>query len=292
MDNARAAWELPAVRTILAAAALLASAGLLSAPGRVAKAEEPAQELDRVRADPNLADDPATIERLARHLQSFAPGPTRIEARMVVAEAWLGRMARPDDAVAVLRTVVDDPEADPLTTRLAEREIVDALTAEGRLDDAASEAASHANRLDPRFVAHTRTVLRRRALRRAALVVLSLFAGLALASLFRALRRRAIDVAGRALAQVLVPAAAFAAYVAVAGGVLASQYESGNGAPFVLFGLLVLPLVLLARAWGAVGSSRPIARAARASLCAASVFAGAFILLDAVNPTYLEGFGL
>jgi hypothetical protein len=84
----------------------------------------------------------------------------------------------------------------------------------------------------------------------------------------------------------------FAVYVACAGGWLASAYESGNGAPFFLFGAAAFPLVLLARAWGAVGSTTAPARVLRAGVCATSVLAAAFVLLYAINPTYLEGFGL
>jgi hypothetical protein len=87
-------------------------------------------------------------------------------------------------------------------------------------------------------------------------------------------------------------AAIFVAFVAVAGGALASNYEAGNAAPFLLLGAVVLPLVLVARAWSAVGSTRGAARVARALLCAATVLAAAFLLLDAVNPQYLTGFGL
>jgi hypothetical protein len=54
----------------------------------------------------------------------------------------------------------------------------------------------------------------------------------------------------------------------------------------------VLPLVLLARLWSAVGSQAPAARVARSVLCGATVVATAFVLLETVNPVYLEGFGL
>jgi hypothetical protein len=304
MDNAPHAWELPAMRTGPAALALAAAAAalvvlafsVLPSGARLARASalagDPAQELERVRADPALADDPAAIDALARDLQSFPPGPARVEARMLVAEAWLGRMHRPDDALSVLRAVTDDPEADPLTARLAEREIVDALIAEGRLDEAAAEASAHAHRLDPRVVVHTRTLVRRRSLRRVAIAELCIFGALAGRSLLAAFKRGAVGASGRALRRVLFPALGFAVYVAAAGGLLASQYETGNSAPFVLFGLLVVPIVLLARAWAAVGSTRSAARAFRAVICAVSVFAAAFMLLDAVNPAYLEGFGL
>ena len=96
----------------------------------------------------------------------------------------------------------------------------------------------------------------------------------------------------RELRKLAPVAAVFVAFVAVAGGVLASKYESGNAEPFLFLGAAVLPLLLLARAWSAVGSQTGAARAARALLCGATVVAAAFMLLDAMNPQYLEGFGL
>ena len=86
--------------------------------------------------------------------------------------------------------------------------------------------------------------------------------------------------------------AGFVAFVALGGGLLASRYESGNAAPFVLLGVAVTPLLLAARAWGAVGSLRPRARIARALLCSATVFAVAFLVLDRSHPEFLAGFGL
>ena len=90
--------------------------------------------------------------RPSRNLESFPPGTVRVEARMLVAEAWLGRMHRADAAIASCAEVVDDRTADGLTVRLAERELVDALVASGRIDEAATEARTHATRLDPRSV--------------------------------------------------------------------------------------------------------------------------------------------
>jgi hypothetical protein len=283
MDNARRAWELPAMRTGLAAVALVAA---------MFNADQAAQRLEQVRSSPTLADDPAAIDALARELPAFPAGPARVEATMFVAAAWLGRMHRPDDGIGLLRTVVADPEADPLTARLAERELLDALTDADRLDEAVAEAASHANRLDPRVVQHTRTLVRRRTLRRVALGELVAFGALAGVSLVRAYSRGALGDAGRALRRIGPTAIGFAAYVAVAGGVLASRYETGNAAPFLLLGVVVLVLVAAARAWSAVGSRRAIARAGRAVVCAVGMFAAAFVLLDALDPTYLDGFGL
>ena len=93
----------------------------------------------------------------------------------------------------------------------------------------------------------------------------------------------------RTFARVVVP---FAAWAALVGGVLASEYEAGNARPFLLLGAFVVPLTLLARAWGAAGSAARAARVARAVVAASSVAAAAFLLLETLDVTYLEGFGL
>ncbi len=251
----------------------------------------PLARLERVRRDPVRAADPAAIDALAVDARSFPPGQVRVEAEWVVARSWLDR-GRVDDAIAELRQVTVDPEADPHTARRAAREIVDALAGEGRLDDAAAEARARADRLDPRFVTQTERLVRRRTMHRAALVELGVFVGVAGVALVRARLEGTLAGAARAVRAVAPLALGFAAYLAGAGGGLASQYEAGRAAPFVLLGLGVLPLVLLARAWAAVGSTRAPARIGRAVLCAASVLATAFVILDVTHPAYLEGFGL
>jgi len=252
----------------------------------------PLVRLERVRRDPEASSDPATIDALARDLEVFPPGPVAVEARMLVAEAWLGRMHRPGDAIRLLRQVADDRKADPLTQRLAERELVDALVATGRIDDAAAEAKAHKNRLDLRFVTQVQRLLVRRAVRWGSLGVLAAFALLAATGLVRAGMRRNLGTALRELRKLSPVAALFVVFVAVAGGVLASKYESGNAAPFLVLGAGILPLLLVARAWSAVGSQTAAARAARALLCGATVIAAAFMLLDSLGPQYLTGFGL
>ncbi len=252
----------------------------------------PEERLDQVRKDPRLVDDPAAVDALNREAEAFPPGLARAEARMFVAEAWLGRLHRPADALVPLRAVRDDPAAPALTARLAAREIVDTLLAEDRLDEASAEAASHADLLEPAFVKQTRAVVRRRTIRWAAIAELTGFGALAGVALFRGLRRGAMAATAVAVRRIAPVIGAFVLYLAGLGGLLASQYETGNAAPFVGLGLVVLPLLLLARAWGAVGSPAAGARIGRAALCAVSVFAATFVLLDAVHPSYLEGFGL
>jgi len=79
-------------------------------------AEDAAQaRLEQVRQDPRLASDPAAIEALARDAEMFPAGQVQIDARMVVAIAWLERLNRPDDAIAELHKIALDPLADPVT---------------------------------------------------------------------------------------------------------------------------------------------------------------------------------
>jgi tetratricopeptide (TPR) repeat protein len=252
----------------------------------------PLARLERVRRDPATGADPAAISALATDLESFPPGLVRVEARMLVAEAWLGRMHRPEDAIGQLRSVTNDPKADPLTLRLAERELVDALVATGRLDDAAAEAQSHAARLDPRFVKQVGRLIVRREVRYGSRAVLVAFALLAVVALWRAGARGALGAAKTELRKLAPVAIPFVAFLAIGGGLLASKYESGNASPFVWLGAIVLPLLLVARAWAAVGAQTGRARAARAALCGGAVVAAAFTLLDVLDPQYLTGFGL
>ena len=256
----------------------------------------PLAALERVRRDPDAADDPAVIAALADEASRFPPGRVRVEARMLVAEAWLGRLHRPDLALAPLRLVESDPASDVLTARLAEREIVDAEIARGALTDASHEAHTHAARLDPRFVARIDKLVRRRVLFYASGCVVALFVALTAGAWLRAARRSNRGILIQRLRGSLrgfgPVVAGFGAYVALVGGALASHYESGNAAPFLALGAVTVPLVLCAHVWNALGAGNALSRIGRAILSGASVLAAAFMLLDVVNPTYLDGFGL
>jgi hypothetical protein len=250
----------------------------------------PFAELEEVRRTPGKANDPREIERLARDAESFPAGAVRVEARMLVAEAYIRRMGRRDEGIAELRRVTADPAADPLTARMAGRALVETLEDGGDLDGA-SEAAKTIP-LDPRVAARVRAHVRRRWAHWAAIADLAVFSLLAAIALGAAARRRELEGVARALRSSLPIAIAFAAYVALAGGVLAAGYERGNAAPFLAMGAVSFPLALLSRAWGAAGSNAPSAKGARAALCASSVVAAAFLVLEHVNAAYLEGFGL
>jgi hypothetical protein len=253
---------------------------------------EPLRRLEHIRRDPARSNDAAAIEALARDAESFPPGMVRVESRMLVAEAYLGRLHRTDEAIAELRKVVDDPKSEPLTGRLAEGELVDALAEEGRFDEAAAEAHAHAARLDPAFATRIARLARRRTVRWVAYGVLAAFALMAGMALARAWARGALGDAWRATRRLAPVSAAFVVFVGLAGGALASNYERGNAAPFLLLALALLPLLLLSRAWSAVGSRAMGALVLRVALSGASVVAVAFALVDGMTPAYLDGFGL
>jgi len=259
MDNASRAWELPGpmrwVRVALMGALLV-----------------------------------LVLVRTATGATSARSAPEQASAAFPTEPAF-GRMP-PADAIDELRQVADDPQAEPLMRRLAERERVDALVATGRIDQAADEARQHEDRLDPHFVTQVERLLVRRAVRRTACAVLVAFAALVGIGLWRAGRRRALDRASREVRKLAPVAVGFVLFVAVAGGALASKYESGSALPFVLLGAGLLPLLFLGRAWSAVGSQTAVARAARGLLCGMTVVAEAFLLLDLYGSQYLPGFGL
>jgi hypothetical protein len=252
----------------------------------------PYTRLERVRRDPELSSDPAALAALAEDARAFPPGLVRVEARMLAAEAYLGRLQRPADAVPLLREVVADPATDPLSGRLARRELVDTLQRLGDLDGAAR--AAKADGADPQLARTVAVQARRMYLHTTAIAALGLFFLAAAIGIGKRIGQSATEVktALRGFATVTI---AFALWSGVLGGLLASTYETGNAKPFLLFGAGLVPLLLLARAWGAVargGDNRGWSRVGRAGISAASVVAAGFLVLESVDVSYLEGFGL
>jgi hypothetical protein len=282
------------MRTALALGLLL-MAGVLACPtsALAGSGDEPlSARLAQVRNDPDLSNDEVVLEDLAAAANAAPATPLRAEARMVVAEAWLRRLHRTEDGLEMLRRVADDPGADSLISRLAERDILDTLIAKGNIASAARELHAHESQVDWRFAKQVRKLERRLWLRAAALGELILFAALATLAFVRAQRKRLLGSAFDALRGFAPAVVAFSAFVGIGGGLLASQFEAGDGFPFFLLGAAVAPLVLLGRAWSAVGSAGAAARVGRGILCAASTLATAFVLLEFCSPIYLEGFGL
>ena len=249
----------------------------------------PLVRLETVRRDRTLADDPAALDALAREADAWPPGQVRGEARMLVAEAYMGRLRRPRAAIPLLREVTDDPAADPLTARQARHMLVDTLV--GLNDYSGAEAAAELPDPDPSLVSYVTRVVRRQRLHFVSVYTVITFVAVAIATIARAQAnaRREGARAAASFARVAVP---YAAWVALAGGLLASSYESGNARPFLVLGGVVLLVATLARAWAAAGGEAPLFRGARAVVSAAAVVAAAFLVLESVDVAYLEGFGL
>jgi hypothetical protein len=296
IDNSLLTWELgiAPMRQALALGLLLMAGALgCPMPALADSGDEPlSARLEQVRNDRDLSNDGAVLEDLAAKANAAPTTPVRAEARMVVAEAWLRRLHRTDDGLEMLRRVADDPAADSLTARLAERDILDTLIAKGHIASAAREMRAHESQVDWRFAKQVRRLERRLWLRAAAFGELILFATLVALAFVRAKRRRLLGTAFDALRGFAPAVVAFSAFVGIGGGLLASQFEAGDGFPFLLLGAAVVPLVLLGRAWGAIGSAGAGARVGRGIVCAASTLAAAFVLLEFCSPMYLEGFGL
>ena len=148
----------------------------------------------------------------------------------------------------------------------------------------------HAPRFNPKFLQRIGRLHVRRAALRVADAVLAGFAGLALLALGQAFRRGKGAVALHALRSLGPTLIFFTGVVALFGGALARSYESGTAGPFFLLAAGGAPVVLVARAWSSVGSDSRAARVGRALLGGGAAVAAAFVLLEAMNPRYLDGF--
>ncbi len=188
-----------------------------------------------------------------------------------------------------LRALALDVHNDVLLRRGAATRLVLALADRGDVDAADDAGREFARVIDPRAIMHIAAVRRRLRVHLAAEGALGLTLGLAMLSLLASrVRRRALPAVRR-----VAPAlAVFLLHVALVGGYLASTYENSSPVPFFWFAALMVPLLVLFRAWSAVGSPRLAARLARGGAAAAAAIALGFLVVEHVNPGYLEGFGL
>jgi hypothetical protein len=247
----------------------------------------PLGALERVRRSPELSSDAAAVDALVRAAEAFPPGLVRVETWMFAAEADARRFGRPAEAAPLWRRVVVDPAADAVTIASARAALVELDLAAG---DRASAALDAGGAQD--LVAKVHRAARRHGLHIASIASVAALVVFALVGIARAVRggrAGSIRVAVRKSARLV---AAYAAYVAIAGGALAAGYEDGNARPFLLFGIVLLPLLALARAWAAAGSAARQAQALRAVVAAASALGAAFLVLESVDVRYLEGLGL
>jgi hypothetical protein len=252
----------------------------------------PYTKLERVRRDPALASDPHAVEELVLAAESFPPGPVRVEVWVLAGEAYAHRFGRSLEAERLLRRVVADPLADRVLAQKAARDLVTLHLARGDLAGAEDAVRLAGERADPQLGRDVRRAVRRRSLHTAAIAVLLAIGVLAARAWVAAARRGGGGRVTSALAKTWKLAVAYAAYVAVGGGMLASGYEAGSSKPFLYFGVVLVPVVLVARAWGAAGGESRAARAGRATLCALGAVSAAFLVLEGVDVAFLEGMGL
>lgn len=252
----------------------------------------PYAKLERIKRDPKLSSDPRVVDELVRDAATFPPGLVRVEAWVMAAEAYAHRFGRPADAEALLRRVVVDPHTDKVVVQKAARDLVALHVERGDLAGAEDAVRAAGTRADPQLARDVQRSVRRRRLHYAAIAVLIAVLVLASRAGVTASRRRAGARVASALAKTWKIALGYAAYVAVGGALLASGYEAGTTKPFLYFGVVLLPLVLVARAWGAAGAETRVARSGRALLCALGALGAAFLVLELVDVTFLEGMGL
>lgn len=249
----------------------------------------PFMELERVRRDPALASDARAVDTLVQHAQGFPRGLVQLEVWVLAAEAYAHRIGRPADAERLLELVVASPVADRVTTQKAARDLVALRVGRKDLRAAAAAVELAGGGADPSLGRDLRRLERRRYLHLAAIGVL---AAMALFAARRALTRGRGVQARAAVARAWRLIVGYAAYVAIAGALLASGYERGTSKPFLWFGLVLVPVLLVARAWGATGGAGRRARTGRATVCAAGAVGAAFLVLEGIDAGFLEGMGL
>ena len=189
-----------------------------------------------------------------------------------------------------LRDLASDPHNDVLLRRTAASRLVLSLTDAGDFDAVDAAAREFSRNIDPFAVKHVGAVRRRIRAHLASLVILA--ATLALAVISLVAGRRSLGKAVPAIRRIAPVTAFFFVYAGLVGGYLASRYENSSAVPFVLLAALMVPLVVILRAWSTVGSARLPARVGRGAVAVGATVALGFLVVEQVNPAFLEGFGL
>lgn len=253
----------------------------------------PFTKLEKMRRDPAQSSDVRAVEQLVEDAEKFPMGLVRVEVWVLAAEAFAHRFGRPLEAETLLLRVIGDPRTDPVIAQKAARDAT-ALQLErrdfARAKATVTLAAEHA---DDRLAADVRRAEQRRRLHHASIAVL---VGMVLLAGWAAIEGSRSDGGKerivRAVASTWRLAVGYAVYVSVTGAMLASGYEAGTGKPFLWFGVVLVPVLLLARMWGAAGAQTGAARGGRAWVAGLAAVAAAFLVLEGVDVAFLDGMGL
>ena len=189
-----------------------------------------------------------------------------------------------------LRALASNPHNDVLLRRGAATTLVITLADEGRFDEADSAGREFAKNIDPAAIKHARAVRLRSHVAAVARALLGAILGIAALSLVAA--RHSVAAAVGRIGDVTAPVAFLFCMSGWLGGYLASSYENGSALPFVSFAACMLPLLAIFRVWGAVGSVHVAARAGRGVAAVTATLALGFLVVEYVNPAYLEGYRL
>jgi hypothetical protein len=189
-----------------------------------------------------------------------------------------------------LRALASDHNNDVLLRRSAATRLVMGLADAGDYEAAEAAARAFARNIDPQAVKHVRAVRRRGYVHVAAVGALGVAFGVLLTVLVA--RRRSVMGALPTVRRVVPIVAFFFGYAGLVGGYLATTYENGSADPFLLFAAVMIPFTMILRLWSAVGSPRLAARASRGVAAVAATLAVGFLVVEQVNPSFLEGFGL
>ncbi|MEZ4410505.1 MAG: hypothetical protein R3A52_29095 [Polyangiales bacterium] len=248
----------------------------------------PLRALERVRRSTTLSNDLTALRALGREAEGWPAGPTRVEARLLVAEAMAGRLHREREAVALLRAVVRDPASTQDQRDLAAGKLVTARALLGEQSDVEDDLARAT--IDEGVRADARTLARRARLSQGAKVLLGALALVGAVVLQAAWRRGQMREVMRAWRRPL-PLAQIA-MLSLGGAALAKMSDGHEGGPVYALGIGALGVYLVASAWGVVGAERASARAFRAACCMVGVLAVSFLVMEALDPMMLDGVSL
>jgi len=191
-----------------------------------------------------------------------------------------------------LRALARDPKNDVLLRRGAATKLVITLADDRAFDDAEAAGREFAKNVDALAIRHIVAVRRRSHVHVVALLALGVTLAFALAALSLAAAHGSLAAALPAVRRVAPVFLFFLGYMGLVGGGMAESYENSSSLPFALFAAFMLPLVVIFRVWSAVGSPALAARSLRGIAAVAATLALGFLVVEQVNPAYLEGFGL